>query len=201
MVGVKAYATVQMSLAELGTGTIRSGSFNTASVIQDEANINAGIVRINFTTPFVYPPVVFVQPVRVGVEWLSPGLQPFMPDGDNTHREVFPLPPPLVVGPDEVDEVLGVPPMRVHEPPLPLPPEGREMPPSSRIDLEQQLMRHRLLAVERTYLLVQFASFLGQKVEVRPHTLPGPDGLDDPQRGTVNELLFCYMAAGDLFTG
>lgn len=201
MVGVKAYATIQMKGEELGTGTVLPGSFNTSSALQDTGNVNSGIVRISFITPFTNPPVVFVQPVRVGVTWASPGLEPFMPDGDNIHREIFPLPPPLVIGPGDADEIIDVPLMRVHEPAPPPPPEGREMPPSSKVELERRLLNFRLLHVERQYLLIQFAAYLGQTIEVRPHQLTGVPGTDDVQRGVVNELLFGYMAAGDLSVG
>lgn len=201
MVGVQAYGQVLFSTTNLGTGLLVSGSYNIASATQDLGNVNAGILRVDFVTPFLVPPVVTIQPVRVGVEWASPGTEPFMPDGTNVHREVFPLSPALSVG-GAADRVEGVAPVPVLQPsPFVVPPAaGREMPASSKIEIENRLLAHRLLAVERTYALIQFASYLGQVVEYRPQLLQGGAGADDYQRGTINEILFGLMAAGDLNT-
>ena len=200
MVGIKAYATIQLSSTSLGTGNILPGAYNTASVIQDPSNINAGIVRINFTSAFVYPPVVTIQPVRVGVDWLAPGMDPFMPDGLNTHRNVFPLSPIGAAG-SGADTIIDVPVAQVYESGV-LPVDGRPMPLSSRIEIEHKLLANRLLAVERDHMLVQFASFLGQVVRVQPYNIDGTglDITDDYQHGTVNEILFGYTAYGDLIS-
>lgn len=197
MVGVKGYATIQLTSTSLGTGLVLPGAYNTASAIQDPANINAGIVRINFTASFVNPPVILIQPVRVGVDWLAPGMDPFMPDGLNVHRNVFPLSPVNAAG-GGADTILDVPVAQVYENGA-LPTDGRPMPLSSRIEIENKLLAHRLLAIERDHLLVQFASFLGQVVRVQPYLIDGTGlGTDDYQHGTINEILFGYAAFGDL---
>jgi len=198
MVGVKGYATVQLSSTSLGTGVVLPGAFNTASVIQDPTNINAGIIRINFVTAFIYPPVITIQPVRVGVMWLAPGMDPFMPDGPNVHRNVFPLSPAGAAG-GNADTILDIPVAQVYENGA-LPVDGRPMPLSSRIEIEDKLLAHRLLAVERDHMLIQFASYLGQVVRVQPYKVDGTglDTTDDYQHGTVNEILFGYTAYGDL---
>lgn len=193
MVGLNAYGTIFVSSENTpGVGTVLPGDFNTASVIQDANNINAGIIRVNFTTPFIYPPVVCVQGVRVTVEWESPGADPFQPDGTNTHREVFPLPPSLAID-GEIDEILDVPVARIDD-------ASECQPASSRIQVENRLLDHRLLKVERTFLEIQFASFVGRVVRVRPFTLKGLDSVKDVQEGLITEVLFGYMAAGDLET-
>ena len=268
MVDVKGYATIQISSGNIpGIGTILPGAFNTASVIQDTNNINAGIIRVNFTSPFLYPPVIVIQPVRMGIDWLAPGVDPFMPDELNAHRWVFPLPPSKVIA-GVADEVLGVPVARVYEDfkfvtsvtrvgsvatvttpaahgfktgdqvdiegaaqveyngvfPVtvtgantftyavtgtPITPAtgpitviltiGRPMPSSSRIEMEARLMTYRLLAIERDHFSIQFSSYLGQIVRVRPYQIDGSGtGTDDFQQGTVNEILFGYLAAGDI---
>jgi len=202
MVSIKAYATVQLKSDSLGLANILPGSFNTASVLQDPTNINAGIIRINFATAFLNPPVVFIQPVRIGINWLSPGLNPFIPDGSNVHRDVFPLPPSKVVG-GTADEIMDIPVARV-DPSVWYPVHGgadqsRALSLSSRIEIENKMLASRLLAVERDYLLIQFASFLGQVIRVRPFNIDGSGaGSDDYQQGTINEILFGYIAAGDL---
>ena len=199
MVGVKGYATIQLSSANLGTGNVLPGAYNTASAIQDTTNINAGIVRISFTSAFVYPPVVTIQPVRVGVFWYAPGMDPFMPDGPNVHRNVFPLSPVGAAG-SGADTIIDVPVAQVYESGV-LPVDGRPMPLSSRIEIEHKLLANRLLAVERDHMLVQFASFLGQVVRVQPYNIDGTGlGTDDYQHGTINEILFGYTAYGDLIS-
>lgn len=191
MVGIQAYGTIFVDGGSPpGAGKVLPGSFNTASATQDPNNINAGLVRINFITPFKLPPVVCVQGVRVCVEWVSPGSSPFHPDGTNVHREVFPLPPALAVN-GEVDEILDVAAARVDDG------SGRQ-PASSRIEVENKLLNHRLLRVERQFIEVQFAVFIGKKVRVRPFTLEGAGSTLDVQDGTVTEILFGYLAAGDL---
>lgn len=201
MVGVQAYSQILFSSNDLGTGLLVSGGYNIASATQDSGNINAGILRVDFTAPFLVPPVVMIQPVRVGITWASPGEHPFIPDGTNVHREVFPLPDSLVVS-DEADRLEGVPPVPVYEPsPYTEPPAtGREMPAASKVDIESRLLGHRLLAVERTHVLVQFASYLGQIIKYTPQKIQSGAGTDDYQLGTVNEILFGLMAAGDLDT-
>jgi len=199
MVGVTAYSTILIDIEHLGQGTILPGAFNTSSAMQDVANINAGIVIINFITPFVVPPVVQVQPVRVDVDWTSAG-DPFMPSGLDTHREVFPLPPTLAVS-GEVDQIIDIPVAQVYVDGA-LPVEGRPMPLSTRIEIENKLTAFRLLAVERTHISIQFSSFLGQVVRVRPYNMEtGDAGADDVQQGTIRGILFNYQAAGDLNTG
>lgn len=195
MVGLQAYGQILFSSTTLGTGLPVAGAYNIGSATQDPANVNAGILRVDFSVPFLVPPALSIQPVRIGIDWTSPGPAPFMPDGTNVHRRVFPLPPYQALG--EVDEVLGISPMRVYEDGA-LPEDGREQPPSSKIELEQRLLSYRLLAIERTHVLVQFAAFLGEVVQVRSYQLSGIPGSDDVQRGTVNEILFSIMAAGDL---
>jgi len=206
MVGVKGYATIQLSSTNLGTGNVLPGAYNTASAIQDTTNINAGIVRISFTSAFVYPPVVTIQPVRVGVFWYAPGMDPFMPDGPNVHRNVFPLspvgvlplPPSPAPGSVAADTLLDVPVAQVYESGV-LPVDGRPMPLSSRIEIENKLLAYRLLAVERDHMLIQFASYLGQVVRVQPYKVDGTGlGADDYQHGTINEILFGFAAFGDL---
>jgi len=197
MVGLQAYGQILFSSSTLGVGLPVAGAYNIATATQDPANVNAGIFRIDFSVPFLVPPAVQVQPVRIGIDWTSPGPAPFMPDGMNTHREVFPLPPALAAG--TADEILDVPPMRVFEIPAPPPVDGRGQPASSKIELEQKLLSYRLLAIERNHLLIQFASFLGEIITVRPYLLDGSGlGTDSVQQGTVNEILFSIMAAGDL---
>lgn len=196
MVGLQAYAAVSMNNLVPGTGTIHPGAFNTASALQDAANINAGLIRVNFNTPFRFPPVINIQPVRVLITWESPGVSPFMPDGVNTHRDVFPLPPNQAVG--DVDEIMDIRVARVYESGA-LPEDGRPMPPSSKIEIESKLLSHRIMNAERTHFNVQFASYIGQVVRVRPYQLDVDAlGSDDVTHGTVTELMFNYIAAGDL---
>lgn len=191
MVGLQAYGTILMSNENTpGVGTVLPGDFNTASVTQDVNNINAGLVRINFTTPFKVPPVVCVQGVRVCIEWMSPGANPFHEDGFDVHREVFPLPPSKAIN-GEVDEILDVTVGRVEE-------TSVGQPASSRIEIENKLLNNRLLRVERTFIEVQFSAFIGKAIRVRPFTLEGVDSVFDVQEGTVTQVLFGYMAAGDL---
>lgn len=193
MVGVQAYSTILMSNENTpGVGTILPGDFNTGSVTQDVNNINAGLVRINFVAPFKYPPVVCVQGVRVCVEWVSPGINPFQPDGFDVHREVFPLPPSLSIN-GEIDEILDTSIAKVDE-------VSGGQPASSRIELENRLLNHRLLRVERAFIEVQFAAYLGKIIRARPFTLEGVDSTFDVQEGTVTQVLFGYMACGDLDT-
>jgi len=197
MVGVKGYATIQLSSTDLGTGLVLPGAFNIASAIQDPSNINAGIIRVNFISAFIVPPVITIQPVRVGIDWLAPGMDPFMPDGLNTHRNVFPLSPVGAAGSD-ADTILDVPVAQVYESGV-LPVDGRPMPLSSRIEIENKLLAYRLLAVERDHMLIQFASYLGQVVRVQPYKVDGTGlGADDYQHGTINEILFGFAAFGDL---
>lgn len=191
MVGIQAYGTIFVDgNGTPGVGQVLPGSFNTASVTQDPNNINAGLVRINFLTPFRFPPVVCVQGVRVCVEWESPGTSPFHPDGIDVHREIFPLPPALAIN-GEVDEILDIAVARVDNG------SGRQ-PASSRIEVENKLLNNRLLRVERKFIEVQFSAFIGKVVRARPFTLEGVDSTLDVQEGTVTEILFGYMAAGDL---
>lgn len=198
MVGTQAYGTLLFSNQNLGQGTILPGSFNTGTATQDEANINAGLLRVDFLTPFLFPPVIVVQPIRVSVGWTSPGDDPFMPDGTNVHRNVFPLPESGAVG--GIDETLGDQVARVDNTGA-LPEDGRPMHASSRIEIESMLLDYRLMSVERTHFVVQFAGYLGKIVRVVPHKLAdGTTGTDDVQHGTVTEILFGYMGAGDLET-
>ncbi len=198
MVGIQAYSTISLSsTVPAGQGIIHPGGFNTASALQDAANINAGLVRINFITPFLFPPVIAMQPVRVLIDWVSPGPNPFMPDGPSRHREVFPLPPELAVD-GTADEIMDIRVARVHEDGA-LPVEGRPMPPSTKVEIEDRLLMHRIMNVERTFFRVQFASYISQIVRVRPYQLDTDTlGADDVQHGTVQELMFSYIAAGDL---
>ena len=196
MVGIQAYAAISMSNLLPGTGTVHPGGFNTASALQDPANVNAGLIRVNFNTSFRFPPVISIQPIRVLVTWESPGSSPFMPDGANTHRDIFPLPPNQAVG--GVDEIMDIRVARVHESGS-LPADGRPMPPSSKIEIESRLLANRVLNAERTHFNVQFASYISQTVRVRPYQLDQDAlGGDDVQHGTITEIMFSYMAAGDL---
>lgn len=197
MVDVRAYGTIQLKSDSLGTGVILPGAFNVASALQDTANLNAGIIRVYFTAPFLYPPAVAIQPVRVGVDWDAPGTNPFMPDGLNVHRNVFPLPPVKVIG-GVADEIMDVPVARDYESGV-LPVGGRPLALSTRIEMENRLLSFRLLAVEKDHMSIQFATYLGQVVQVRPYQIDGSGaGTDDYQQGTVNEILFGFFAAGDL---
>ena len=197
MVDVRAYGTIQMKSDNLGAGVILPGAFNVSSILQDPANINAGILRIYFVAPFMFPPAVAIQPVRVGVDWDAPGMNPFMPDGLNVHRNVFPLPPSKVIL-GVADERLDIPVASDYESGA-LPAGGRPIALSSRIELENRLLAFRLLAVEIDHISIQFASFLGQVVRVYPHSIDGvTPTTDDFQQGTVNEILFGFFAAGDL---
>ncbi len=190
MVGIQGYATISMGNLIPGTGTVHPGGFNTASALQDANNINAGLIRVNFNIPFRFPPTVTVQPIRAQVLWESPGNDPFHLDGENVHRDVFPLPPPLAID-GQVDEILDVPVARVHE-------ASGGQPTASRIETENKLLECRLMFIERTHFVVQFAGYVGKSVRVRPFTLEGIDAATDVQHGTVSEILFSYMAAGDL---
>ena len=191
MVGVQAYCTARVNTeTPAGAGEILPGSFNVASAIQDSNNVNAGVVRLDFKTPFMFPPVAMVQGVRVLVEWASPGSSPFHPDGTNVHREIFPLPPNLAID-GEVDEILDTRIAKVDDATV-------SQPTASRVEIERLLLNHRLLRVERKFVEVQFASFVGKKVRVRPFTLKGLDSANDVQEGTITEVLFGFLAAGDL---
>lgn len=199
MVGVQGYAVISMSNLTPGVGTVQPGGYNTASALQDAANINAALVRVNFTIPFQLPPVISIQPIRVLVNWVSPGGSPFMPDGANTHRNVFPLPPQSGAG--SVDEIMDIRVARVYEVGS-LPVGGRPMPPSTKIEIENRLLANRVLNAERTYFNVQFASHIGQVIRVRPYQLDEDVlGSDDVQHGTITEITFGFLAAGDLDLG
>lgn len=199
MVGVNAYATVAFNDTRPQEGYVLPGSYNVATAIQDPANINAGLLRVNFAARFLYPPVITVTPVRVGIEWVSPGNEPFMPDGSNRQRDVFPMPPAYAAVAGEVDEIAGVPVARVYESGA-LPVDGRPMPTSSRIEMETQSLQYRLMFVERTHFVIQFASYLGKVVEFRPVQLDGTTGTDDVQRGVIREIMFNFIACGNVAT-
>jgi hypothetical protein len=196
MVGAQAYGILSFTNLTPGVGAILPGAYNVGTATQDPANINAGLLRINFLTPFTVPPVLVVQPIRVGVDWVAAALNPFMPDGVNVHRNVFPIPPVNAVD-GTVDEVINYLPVEVYESGV-LPVDGRPMPESSRIELENNLLNYRLLAVERDHFTVQFASYIGKKIRIKPYQLDGTAGLDAVQQGTVTEILFNFIACGDL---
>lgn len=204
MVGLNAYATITFNHLHPGQGIVLPSSYNVASAVQDQGNINAGLLRVNFTASFVHPPIINVQPVRLGLEWLAPEgpPPPFAPNGPNIQREVFPMPPAQVLG-DEVDEIFDIPGPRVYQPDPPVPPPepGREMPTSARIELEQKMLSYRLMFVERDHFVVQFGSYIGKIVELRPHKLDGGAGDDGPQRVIIREIMFNFMACGDIASG